>query len=83
MDLTRVPDQDIFDEFQRRVRCAQQPERRMILVGPPGAGKGTLSPKLTDKYCICHLATGDMLRDAVKNGTDLGKVAKGVMERGE
>ena len=54
----------------------------MILVGPPGAGKGTISPQLIDKYCICHLATGDMLRAAVKAGTPLGLEAKGVMAAG-
>jgi len=83
VDLNRVSDQDIFGEFQRRVKCALQPETRMILVGPPGAGKGTLAPQIIDKYCVCHLATGDMLREAVKQGTELGKVADGVMKRGE
>jgi len=55
----------------------------MILVGPPGAGKGTLAEKLVDKYCICHLATGDMLREAVSNQTPLGKEVDGVMKRGD
>ena len=40
-----------------------------ILIGPPGAGKGTQAPKIKKDFCVCHLATGDMLREAVKAGT--------------
>lgn len=54
-----------------------------ILVGPPGSGKGTASPQIKQDYCVCHLATGDMLRDAVRAGTEMGKAAKAVMERGD
>ena len=82
MDLRRVTDEVIFEEFQRRVACSAQPQTRMIMVGPPGAGKGTLAEKLVDKYCICHLATGDMLREAVKNQTEVGKEADTVMRAG-
>ena len=53
------------------------------MVGPPGAGKGTQGPIIKDELCICHLATGDLLRDAVAKGTELGKQAKDVMARGE
>eukprot|EP00842_Homolaphlyctis_polyrhiza_P002461 jgi/Hompol1/3215/HPOL_001533-RA len=45
-------------------------ELRMILMGPPGAGKGTQAPRIKDTYCVCHLATGDMLREAVRAGTE-------------
>ena len=55
----------------------------IIMVGPPGAGKGTQGPFIKDELCICHLATGDLLRDAVSRGTELGKIADGVMKRGE
>lgn len=51
--------------------------------GPPGCGKGTQSPKIVDEFCVCHLATGDMLRAAVSAGTALGKQAKAKMEAGE
>ena len=44
-------------------------ELRMVIMGPPGAGKGTQAPKIKEKFCICHLATGDMLREAVRQGT--------------
>lgn len=55
---------------------------RMILIGPPGAGKGTQAPKLKEKYCACHLATGDMLRSQVTKKTDLGVAAKKIMDAG-
>lgn len=56
---------------------------RMILLGPPGAGKGTQAAMLCEHYGIPHIATGDMLREAVKQGTPLGKEAKKVMDAGE
>ncbi|CAG8497031.1 6487_t:CDS:2 [Funneliformis mosseae] len=54
----------------------------MVLMGPPGAGKGTQSPRIKEKYCICHLATGDMLRSQVAAKTKLGLEAKKIMESG-
>ncbi|KAK3014207.1 hypothetical protein RJ639_008952, partial [Escallonia herrerae] len=51
--------------------------------GPPGSGKGTQSPIIKDEYCLCHLATGDMLRAAVAAKTPLGIKAKETMEKGE
>jgi len=55
---------------------------RTILIGPPGAGKGTQAPKIRDEFCVCHLATGDMLREQVAKQTPLGVEAKKVMDAG-
>lgn len=57
-------------------------KKNIILVGPPGSGKGTQAPIIKEKYSLCHLATGDLLRAAVAAGTEMGKKAKAVMESG-
>jgi len=56
---------------------------RMILFGPPGAGKGTQAARLLERLGVAHLSSGDMLRAAVKEGTALGQAADGYMKRGE
>ena len=57
--------------------------KRLIFLGPPGAGKGTQAQILSENYQIPHVSTGDILRAAVARQTPLGKQAKGYMDRGE
>ena len=55
----------------------------LVLFGPPGAGKGTQSENLINKYGLVHLSTGDLFRKEIARGTDLGKKAKDIMDKGE
>lgn len=55
----------------------------IVLLGAPGAGKGTQAAKLVENYGLCHISTGDILRAAVKDQTELGIKAKGYMDAGE
>ncbi|KAK9457819.1 adenylate kinase protein [Dipodascopsis uninucleata] len=59
-----------------------EPHIRMVLMGPPGAGKGTQAPVLSKYFKACHLSTGDILRSHVAKGTELGKQAKKIMDQG-
>ena len=56
---------------------------RLVFLGPPGAGKGTQAQRIAEEYRIPHISTGDILRSAVKEGTELGKLAKSYMDKGE
>jgi len=56
---------------------------KLMFVGPPGAGKGTQAVRIAARYGIPHISTGDMLREEIKNGTELGKQAKTYIDAGE
>ncbi|KAL7274344.1 adenylate kinase [Rhizina undulata] len=84
---------DLVNKLQERINkiersmggqapSATLQQLRMILIGPPGAGKGTQAPKIKEKFCVCHLATGDMLRSQVAKKTPLGRAAKKIMDEG-
>jgi adenylate kinase len=57
--------------------------RALIFLGPPGAGKGTQAKRVAQQYGLLHLSTGDMLREAVGRDTQVGRLAKPIMERGD
>ncbi|KAF3002984.1 adenylate kinase [Curvularia kusanoi] len=75
---------ELESRLQGQVGIADKAQEsvRMILIGPPGAGKGTQAPRIKDKFCACHLATGDMLRAQVAAKTALGREAKKIMDAG-
>ncbi|KAG4171106.1 hypothetical protein ERO13_A12G188400v2 [Gossypium hirsutum] len=83
VNLEEIPSESLMNELLRRMKCAPKPEKHLILIGPPGSGKGTQSPIIKDEHCLCHLATGDMLRAAVSAKTPLGIKAKESMDKGE
>ena len=56
---------------------------KIVLLGGPGAGKGTQAQRLVAEYGVAHISTGDLLRAAIKNGTELGKQAKSYMDKGQ
>ncbi|PPS04070.1 hypothetical protein GOBAR_AA16587 [Gossypium barbadense] len=97
VNLEEIPSESLMNELLRRMKCAPKPEKHLILIemvldsarlkmsapcrGPPGSGKGTQSPIIKDEHCLCHLATGDMLRAAVSAKTPLGIKAKESMDK--
>ncbi|OMJ90080.1 hypothetical protein SteCoe_7665 [Stentor coeruleus] len=82
VDLRNVSLDALQAEVKRRFECSFKPRSRVVLVGPAGSGKGTQAPRLSDEMCWCHLSTGDLLRDEVKKGSELGREAKKIMDAG-
>lgn len=68
---------------QGNVSALQKLGHAVILLGPPGAGKGTQAQRIAARYHLPHLSTGDMFRDHIRRATELGRRAKPLMERGE
>ncbi len=82
-DLSEVPTSALVGEIERRLRCRRAPERRLVLVGAPGAGKGTQALRIAKRYCLCRIPIGDMLRAAVASGSPLGRQASSAMNSGQ
>ncbi len=84
MDLTSLPDKNILKELKRRFTCNEiKDPKNVIFIGPPAAGKGTQGPKLAYKYCLCQLATGDLLRAEIMKKSEIGELAKSYMQNGK
>ena len=64
-----------------KARLEQPATKNIVLIGPPGSGKGTQAPIIKEKYNLCHLATGDMLRAAVAAGTEVCATRRGENSR--
>lgn len=73
----------LFKEEEPAVAAPTKTGINAILLGPPGSGKGTQAPLLKDKYCVCHLSTGDMLRAEIAAGSKIGAELKRVMDAGK
>ncbi|MEW5299158.1 MAG: hypothetical protein WDW38_005047 [Sanguina aurantia] len=82
VNLSDVHSDDLVKELAHRLDCGTKPEKRLVLIGPPGCGKGTQSPQIKFDHCLCHLATGDMLRAAVAAKSPMGIEAKKAMDSG-
>lgn len=70
------------DRTHTQIRKAWRSNMKVIMLGAPGAGKGTQAKMIADKYGIPHISTGDIFRANIKNGTELGKEAKSYMDKG-
>ena len=78
-----LSEEELYTHFKALADEKSTKPLHLILVGPPGSGKGTHAPKLVETFGLKHLSTGDMLRDAVKKGTPLGVEAQSVMNAGQ
>ncbi len=67
----------------RTLACGKVQDMKIIMLGAPGAGKGTQAKRIAEKFGVPHISTGDIFRANIKNGTDLGKEAKKYMDEGQ
>ena len=81
--MRQLEDQMVMRNYRGFLKQEEKKMLRTILLGPPGAGKGTQAVKIVEKYSIPHISTGDIFRENIKNETELGKRAKSYMDRGE
>jgi adenylate kinase len=79
----KLETETVFMEAQAAVNKSRPTVGPVILLGAPGAGKGTQAKAIVERYAIPQVSTGDLLRDHVSRGTELGKQAKAIMDRGE
>jgi adenylate kinase len=82
MDLSKATLEQLRKEITRRESCEKMPRRNIILLGPPGSGKGTQAGFLLNDFCYCQISTGDLLREAVAKKTPAGVKAKEAMDKG-
>jgi adenylate kinase len=83
MDLSKATLEQLQVELTRRQQCESMPKKNLILLGPPGSGKGTQSNKILNDFCYCQLSTGDLLREHVAKKTPEGIKAKEAMDKGQ
>lgn len=69
--------------YYQRTKTSNALFMKLVLFGPPGAGKGTQATKISNHYNIAHLSTGDIFRSAIKNQTPLGKEVKSILDSGD
>jgi adenylate kinase len=74
---------DVVSADREGIGSSLSLRRAVILLGPPGAGKGTQAPRIAQRYHLPHLSTGDMFRDQIARETELGRKAKPLVDRGE
>lgn len=69
--------------LKRKKDNSEEHQIRLVFLGPPGCGKGTQASKISERFAVCHLATGDMLRAAIASGSQHGLQAKTYMDAGK
>ena len=72
-----------FHQVRRQTAAGKVSKMKIVMLGAPGAGKGTQAVMICEKYGIPHISTGDIFRSNIKNGTELGKKAKEYMDQGK
>lgn len=81
--LAPVPTPLLLGELERRLYCRRQPSRNLVLLGKPGAEKGTVAKQIEERHCLCHIAIRDVLWAEQRAGTLLGRRTERKVERGQ